>query len=51
VKGYIEAMPLEDETVDVVISNCVINLSTDKPRVIREAAKVLRPAAGLPSPT
>ena len=42
-KGYLEDMPLEDETVDVVISNCVINLSGDKPRVIREAARVLRP--------
>jgi arsenite methyltransferase len=43
VKGYLEDMPLEDGTVDVVISNCVINLSGDKPRVIREAARVLRP--------
>ena len=43
VKGYLEDMPLEDESVDVVISNCVINLSGDKPRVIREAARVLRP--------
>ena len=42
-KGYLEDIPLEDETVDVVISNCVINLSGDKPRVIREAARVLRP--------
>ncbi len=42
-KGYIEEMPLPDESVDVVISNCVINLSADKPRVIREAARVLRP--------
>ncbi|HLY50129.1 MAG TPA: arsenite methyltransferase [Solirubrobacteraceae bacterium] len=42
-KGYIEDMPLGDETVDVVISNCVINLSGDKPAVIREAARVLRP--------
>jgi arsenite methyltransferase len=42
-KGYIEEMPLRDETVDVVISNCVINLSADKPKVIREAARVLRP--------
>ena len=42
-KGYIEEMPLADETVDVVISNCVINLSGDKPAVIREAARVLRP--------
>ena len=43
VKGYLEDMPLADESVDVVISNCVINLSGDKPRVIREAARVLRP--------
>jgi len=42
-KGYLENMPLGDETVDVVISNCVINLSGDKPRVIQEAARVLRP--------
>jgi SAM-dependent methyltransferase len=42
-KGYIEEMPLANETVDVVISNCVINLSGDKPAVIREAARVLRP--------
>ena len=43
VKGYIEDMPLADESVDVVISNCVINLSADKPRVLREAARVLKP--------
>jgi ubiquinone/menaquinone biosynthesis C-methylase UbiE len=42
-KGTIEDVPLADDTVDVVISNCVINLSTDKPRVLREAARVLRP--------
>jgi SAM-dependent methyltransferase len=36
-------MPHRDETVDVVISNCVINLFADKPKVIREAARVLRP--------
>jgi arsenite methyltransferase len=42
VKGYLEDMPLADESVDVVISNCVINLSGDKPRVLREAARVLR---------
>jgi len=41
-KGYLEDVPLQDETVDVVISNCVINLSGDKPRVIQEAARVLR---------
>ena len=42
-KGYLEEMPLPDASVDVVISNCVINLSGDKPAVIREAARVLRP--------
>ncbi|HYB31213.1 MAG TPA: arsenite methyltransferase [Solirubrobacteraceae bacterium] len=42
-KGYLEDIPLEPDTVDVVISNCVINLSGDKPQVIREAARVLRP--------
>jgi ubiquinone/menaquinone biosynthesis C-methylase UbiE len=43
VKGYIEELPLADASVDVVISNCVINLSADKPAVIREVARVLRP--------
>jgi ubiquinone/menaquinone biosynthesis C-methylase UbiE len=43
VKGTIEEIPLPDDSVDVVISNCVINLSADKPRVLREAARVLRP--------
>ena len=42
-KGHIEAIPLPDASVDVVISNCVINLSTDKHQVIREAARVLKP--------
>ena len=42
-KGEIEAIPLPDASVDVVISNCVINLSGDKPQVLREAARVLRP--------
>jgi arsenite methyltransferase len=42
-KGYLEEMPLGDESVDVVISNCVINLAADKQKVIREAARVLRP--------
>jgi arsenite methyltransferase len=42
-KGYIEDIPLPDESVDVVISNCVINLSGDKRLVLREAARVLRP--------
>jgi len=43
VKGYLEELPLADASVDVVISNCVINLSGDKPKVIQEAARVLRP--------
>jgi arsenite methyltransferase len=43
VKGYIEDIPLADGTVDVVISNCVINLAADKRGVLREAARVLRP--------
>jgi SAM-dependent methyltransferase len=42
-KGEIEAIPLPDETIDVVISNCVINLSTDKPAVFGEVFRVLRP--------
>jgi arsenite methyltransferase len=42
-KGQIEHIPLPDASVDVVISNCVINLSTDKARVIAETARVLRP--------
>jgi SAM-dependent methyltransferase len=42
-KGHIEAIPLPAATVDVVLSNCVINLSTDKPQVAREAARVLKP--------
>jgi ubiquinone/menaquinone biosynthesis C-methylase UbiE len=41
-KGYIEEVPLPDESVDVVISNCVINLSADKRKVLAEAARVLR---------
>jgi SAM-dependent methyltransferase len=42
-KGTIEEVPLPDACVDVVVSNCVINLSTDKARVLREAFRVLRP--------
>src|SRR5262249_20927075 len=42
-KGAIEAVPLPDNSVDVVISNCVINLSTDKDAVLREAFRVLKP--------
>src|SRR5918992_3426824 len=43
VKGYIEEIPLADDSVDVVISNCVINLSADKRKVLADAARVLRP--------
>jgi arsenite methyltransferase len=42
-KGEIENIPLPDESVDVIISNCVINLSADKRKVLREAFRVLRP--------
>jgi 2-polyprenyl-3-methyl-5-hydroxy-6-metoxy-1,4-benzoquinol methylase len=42
-RGEIEAIPLPDDSVDVVISNCVINLSGDKDRVLREAFRVLKP--------
>jgi arsenite methyltransferase len=43
-KGTIEQVPLPDNSIDVIISNCVINLSVDKPKVFREAARVLRPS-------
>ena len=46
-KGHIEAIPLPANTVDVVLSNCVINLSTDKPQVLRETARVLKPGGRL----
>jgi SAM-dependent methyltransferase len=42
-KGEIESIPLPDNSVDVIISNCVINLSSDKPRAIAEAFRVLKP--------
>ncbi len=42
-KGYLEDIPLGDNSVDVVISNCVINLAADKRQVLAEAARVLRP--------
>jgi SAM-dependent methyltransferase len=42
-KGHIEAIPLPEKSVDVIISNCVINLSADKAQVLREAFRVLRP--------
>jgi arsenite methyltransferase len=46
-KGYIEAVPLPDGAVDVVISNCVINLAADKDAVFAEAARILRPGGRL----
>ncbi len=46
-KGEIERIPLPDDSVDVIISNCVINLSADKDRVLREALRVLRPGGRL----
>jgi arsenite methyltransferase len=45
--GRIEQIPLPDASVDVVISNCVLNLSADKPAVLREVARVLRPGGRL----
>jgi SAM-dependent methyltransferase len=45
--GHIEDIPLPDGHVDVVISNCVVNLSTDKPKVLAEAFRVLRPGGRL----
>ena len=47
IKGVIEDIPLSDASVDVVISNCVINLSVDKSRVLAEVARVLRPGGRL----
>jgi len=46
-KGYLEELPLPDASVDVVISNCVINLSAEKSQVLHEAARVLKPGGRL----
>ena len=46
-KGHIEAIPLPADSIDVVISNCVVNLAADKPAVFREIARVLRPGGRL----
>lgn len=46
-KGEIESIPLPDQAVDVIISNCVINLAADKAQVLREACRVLRPGGRL----
>ena len=51
VKGYIEEIPLPDASVDVVISNCVINLSGDKPQVLARPRACCGPAGASPSRT
>ena len=47
IKGHIEAIPLPDQTIDIIVSNCVINLSGDKDQVLAEAHRVLKPGGRL----
>ncbi len=48
-RGQIEDLPVEDNTIDILMSNCVINLSPDKTAVFREALRVLKPGGAYPS--
>ncbi len=50
-KGHIEEIPLPDNSVDVIVSNCVVNLSADNNRVFAEALRVLKPVVDWPCRT